>query len=129
MKSIDSITDAAETMLRRALTGITTILIPIGNVAQKMGFEDCRDLRSAFNEIGRIAGKYSQGGEADKIKSFFKIWNKLSKQYEAVYSRAYHDVTEFHSPEAARHSNVHGVYQNEEVYEIHEFERTDKRVE
>ncbi len=59
----------------------------------------------------------------------YRIINLESGKVEGVYTRAYHDVYDFHSPEDARNSNCHGTYLNEEKYRIAKFRITEEEIE
>jgi hypothetical protein len=54
-------------------------------------------------------------------KKIYRIFNAKTQKYEGVYQRGYHDQYDFGSPDEARNSNVHGIYQSQ-TFEIHEFE-------
>lgn len=56
------------------------------------------------------------------MKTVYKIFNKKEGKYTGSYSRAYHDVYEFSSPEQALNSNCHDTYHDTDKYEIHEVE-------
>jgi len=67
------------------------------------------------------------GGKCEKVVC--KIFNKETRNYEGVYSRACHDEFEFESEERARRSNCHGIYADRDAYDIHKYKVTYERIE
>ena len=55
-------------------------------------------------------------------KKVYMIRNNETGKHEEVYNRAYTYETEFSSPDHARSSNVHDIYQDKEKYTIEEYE-------
>jgi hypothetical protein len=47
---------------------------------------------------------------------------------EGAYSRAYSTQYDFESPEEARHSNCHGVYEDEDLYDIIKYEVIEREL-
>lgn len=62
-------------------------------------------------------------------KEVYKIIDKSTGEVQGVYSRSYHDEFEFNSAEAARASNCHGIYENNEKYKISKFKVTYTLIE
>lgn len=48
----------------------------------------------------------------------FKIWDKEAERWATAYSRAYHDEEEWDSEDRALNSNCHGIFKDEERYEV-----------
>lgn len=59
----------------------------------------------------------------------YRIFNKKTSSYEGVYSRGYHDEYDFETPVKARAANCHGIYEDEDKYDIHVYKVTYKRID
>lgn len=59
----------------------------------------------------------------------FKIINRETGGQEGAYSRAYHTVYEFTSPEEARNSNCHQIFQDKVKYKIQKWKVTYELVD
>jgi len=59
----------------------------------------------------------------------FRIIDNQTGEAVGSYSRAYCDEFDFHSEEAARHANVHGMFEDQEKYSIAKYKVTYELLE
>ena len=59
-------------------------------------------------------------------KSVFRIVERATGKAMSAYQRGNYDQYDFPSAEAARESNVHGVFKDTEKFAVLEFEVTEK---
>lgn len=56
----------------------------------------------------------------------YRIVDRETEKVQGVYSRAYHDEYDFHSVEAAREANCHGIHKNKKKYRIDQVRITEE---
>lgn len=60
----------------------------------------------------------------NQSKIVYRIIDRESGHNVGSYSRAAHDEYDFHSPEAARSANVHGMFEDRKKYAIGKYRLT-----
>lgn len=59
----------------------------------------------------------------------YRILDRQTNEVQGVYSRAYHDDTDFPSKESALHANCHGIHKDKTKYKIAKYRVTYELVE
>ena len=59
-----------------------------------------------------------------KPETVFRIIDRETGEAQGSYSRAYCDEYDFRSPGDARRANVHGKYEDKEIYKIAKYKVT-----
>jgi hypothetical protein len=64
-----------------------------------------------------------------KDKIVYQIHDRKDDEVQYVYSRSYHNVSEFGSTSSARSSNCYDIYENKEKYRIAKYKVTYELIE
>jgi len=59
----------------------------------------------------------------------YRIVDRRTGEHQKVYSRAYHDVYDFDSPESARHANCWGIHADPKQFKIAKYRVTFELIE
>lgn len=59
----------------------------------------------------------------------FQVLDRKTGEKQGAYSRSYWTEYDFKSPESARSSNCHGIYQNKEKFKIAKYRVTYELIE